>query len=73
MYAYMKMNAPKKKKDKGPEGFADPDEEDSDMEAFANKEIMKKMKDGDDVDSDEDMDDINYSEGGESDMDDDQS
>lgn len=64
MYAYMKMQAPKKKKEKASEGFNGNDSDDSALEAFANKEIMKKMKGGDeDVDSDEDMDDVEYSSG----------
>ena len=57
MYTYMKMKAPLKKKEKpDAEKFADEDGTDEDLEAFANQEIMKKMKGGDDVDSDEDMD-----------------
>ena len=51
------MKAPLKKKEKpDAEKFADEDGTDEDLEAFANQEIMKKMKGGDDVDSDEDMD-----------------
>ena len=61
MYAYMKMRPALKRKDnKDAEEFGD-EEDDPELEAFAAKEIMKKMKDqgGDsDVDDDEDMDDM---------------